>query len=183
MVDLIAQSPCEGLLPVDAGGVTLAEAAPDFITSIMPHDGKRAALNTALKAAHGMALPADGRTSGRAALRAVWTGRGQYFLIGEAAADASLAEMASLSDQSDGWALLTLEGDAAADVLARICPLDLRDGSFKRGDTARSEVAHMMAVVTRSARGFEIMVMRSFARTAVHHIIGAMRSVAAQAAG
>lgn len=183
MVDLIAKSPAAGLLPFVAGGVTLAEIVPDFITSIMPHRDARAAVSAALKAAHGMALPGDGRTSGRAALRAVWTGRGQYFLIGEAAADASLAAVASLSDQRDGWALLTLEGDAAADVLARICPLDLRAGSFRRGDTARTEVAHMMAVVTRSTRGFEIMVMRSFTRTAVAQITGAMRSLAAQGAG
>lgn len=180
MVDLIAQSPCAGLLPIDAGGVTLAEIVPDYITAIMPQSDKRAAASAALKAAHGMALPADGRITGRAALRAVWTGRGQYFLIGTAPADASLAAVAALSDQSDGWAVLALDGDQAAAVLARICPLDLRPGSFKRNDTARTEVAHMMAVVSRTTKGFEIMVMRSFARTAVSQIAGAMRSVAAQ---
>jgi heterotetrameric sarcosine oxidase gamma subunit len=182
VVELVAKTPCAGHVPVTVGGLTLSEAAPACITSVAPYKGAEATLSAAMDAAHGMAFPAPGRTTGKAALKAVWTGRGQCFLIGDAPADASLAAHAALTDQSDGWAVLHLDGEAAEAVMARLTPLDLRASVFKRGHTARSEVAHMMAVVTRTAKGFEIMVMRSFARTAVHHIHDAMASVAAEAA-
>lgn len=179
MVDLKATSPLEGAVPKQAGGVFLREAAPQFITAILPQKGAEKDLSAALKSAHGMALPGVGKTSGKAALRCLWAGRATYFLVGETAADPALSKCAALVDQSDAWAVMSLEGAAATEVLARLCPLDLRDSQFKRGQTARSEVAHMMAVITRTTRGFEIMVMRSFARTAAHHIDEAMKSVAA----
>lgn len=180
MVELVAQSPLEKVLPIDVGGTSLTEATPANITSIMPHKGKDKALGAALKKAHDLALPAVGRTSGKADLRMIWTGGGQYMLVGDKPAARALARVASLTDQTDGWAVMSLGGPSAADVLARLCPLDLRASVFKRGHTARTEVAHMMAVVTRMTNGFEIMVMRSFAQTMVHHTKRAMESVAAQ---
>lgn len=181
MVDLKAVSALEGVVPKQEGGIFLRENPPAFITEILPRKDAEKALGAALKSAHAMALPGAGKSSGKANLRCLWAGRGAFFLIGDKAADASLLPYAALVDQSDGWVVMTLEGEGAADVMARLCPLDLRESQFKRGQTARSEVAHMMAVITRTTKGFEIMVMRSFARTAVHHIDEAMKSVAATA--
>ncbi len=180
MVDLIAKTPTQGLLPITAAGATLFEATPAFITSVMPFAGQQKALAAALKSIHDLSLPAPGRSAGKAALRVLWSGRGQYFLVGDRPADPTLAAQAALTDQTDGWAVMSLESDNAADVLARLCPLDLRAEHFKRGHTARTELAHMMSVITRTTKGFEIMVMRSFAKTAVHNLEDAMKSVAAQ---
>lgn len=180
MVDLIAKTPLEGVLPISSGSVTLTETAPAFITSITPHAGKEKTCATALKTAHDLALPAVGRSSGAAALRILWTGQGQYFLVGAKTASKTLAKSASLTDQSDSWAVMTLEGADAAEVLARVCPIDTRPSAFKRGHTARTELAHMMSVVSCTSGGFEIMVMRSFARTAAHQLMDAMDSIAAQ---
>ena len=86
-----------------------------------------------------------------------------------------------MTDQSDGWAVMRLEGAGARDVLARLCPLDLRAPVFKRGHTARSLLGHMNASITRvGVNAFEIMVFRSMANTAVHELNEAMKSVAAQ---
>lgn len=180
MVELVAKSPLKELLPLAVGEANLTEETPANITSIMPHKGKEKALGEALKKAHGVALPAVGRTSGKADLRMIWTGGGQYMLVGDKPAARALARTASLTDQTDGWVTMSLAGPSSAQVLARLCPLDLRETLFKRGHTARTEVAHMMAVVTRNVNGFEIMVMRSFAHTMVHHLKQAMQSVAAQ---
>ncbi|MFT5161369.1 MAG: heterotetrameric sarcosine oxidase gamma subunit [Paracoccaceae bacterium] len=180
VVELYAQSPLEESLPIDIGSTVLIEVTPANITSLMPHKGKEKALDEALKKAHELALPAIGRSTGKADLRMIWTGRGQYMLVGNKPAARSLARSASLTDQTDGWAVMSIEGPLAANILARLCPLDLRASTFKTGHTARSEVAHMMAVVTRTVDGFEIMVMRSFAHTLTHHLKQAMESVAAQ---
>ncbi len=182
MVDLGAQSPLDELLPVHAGEIALSDATPAFVTSLMPHNGADKTLSAALKDVHGLALPAVGRVSGKVALRCLWVGRGQYFLVGDKAASSKLSKLASLTDQSDGWAVMRLEGAGAADVLARVCPLDLRSTQFKRGQTARTELAHMMSVVTKTGAGFEVLVMRSFAHTAVHSLKQAMDSVTAQVA-
>ena len=180
MVNLIARTPGEGLLPLEKGGLTLVEAMPEHITSIAPFQGQQKAASAALKDAHGMAFPKPGRVTGKAALRAVWTGMGQCFLIGGEAASATLAKHAALTDQSDGWAVMRLTGAESLAVMARLTPLDLRPSVFKRGATARSELQHMMVVISHIPHGVEIMVMRSFAQAAIHAIEEAMTSVAAQ---
>jgi len=179
VTDLTAIDCLETLLPKSAEGATLRDASPGILTSIMPRRGKDAALGAALEKAHGLTLPPIGRSRTKGRARLVWAGRGTYFLSGPAPSP-TLAKYASLSDQSDAWAVMSLEGTTAPDVMARLCPIDLRAGVFKRGYSARTELAHMMTLVTRTTKGFEIMIMRSFSQTAVHNIVAAMESVAQQ---
>jgi sarcosine oxidase gamma subunit len=61
-----------------------------------------------------------------------------------------------------------------------LCPLDLADRGFATDAAARTQFAHMMALVCRCPDGYEVMVMRSFGRSAVYHTQAAMQSVAAQ---
>lgn len=182
MASLIARSPCQDLLPLEFGGVNLTEQVPTHITSVMPFDGQEKALSAALKWAHGMAFPAPRRATGGAAARAVWTGRGQAFLIGPEA-HPSLARHAALSDQTDAWAVMSLSGNDASDVMARLCPLDTNAAVFKRNHAARTLIGHMAAIILRTgADAFTIMVFRSMAGTAVHELETAMRGVAARRA-
>jgi len=179
---LIEKSPCAGLLPLETGGLTLDEQLPGAITSIMPYAGQEGAASELLKSVHGMAFPAPNRSTGREGARAVWTGRGQAFVIG-APADPALARHAALTDQSDAWAVLRLSGEGAEAVLARLTPLDLNPAVFKRGHAARSALGHMNAVITRTgASAFDLMVFRSMAQSAVHELHEAMISVAARSA-
>lgn len=180
MAELIAKSPCDGLLPITIGSVTATEEDPGRITSVALYKGQGTALSEALKAAHGMAFPAPNRATGKAGARAIWTGRNQAMLFGPAP-DASLADHAAMTDQTDAWAVVRLDGDGAEDVLARLVPVDLRRSVFKRGHTVRSQLMHMSASVTRLGdHAFQIMVFRSMAQTLVHDLKSAMESVAAR---
>ena len=180
MAELIARTPCEGLLPVTAGAFTLTEEPFAPITSLMPYKGAGKALSEALEAAHGVKLPAANRTTSKAGTAVQWFGRGQYLLIGAEPAE-TLGQHAALADQSDGWARVRLEGKGSEQVLARLIPLDLRASAFKRGHTARAPLQHMMAAVTRSGtEAFTLMVFRSMAVTLVHDLKTAMESVAAR---
>ena len=180
MTDLTARAPCEGLLPLTIGEATLTEYLPVAMTSIAPLRGQETELSKALKDAHGMGLPGVGRSTGKAGARVIWFSRGQILLIGPVA-DAGLGAFATLSDQSDAWAVVRLEGKGAIDVLARLVPVDLRPGHFKRGHTARTELAHMMASLTKVGdNAFQIMVFRSMAETLVHDLKTAMEGVAAR---
>ncbi|GAA6199174.1 sarcosine oxidase subunit gamma [Aquicoccus sp. SU-CL01552] len=180
MAELVAKSPCAGLLPLEIGAVKLTEEDLGAVTALLPYKGREKSLSQALQAAHGMAFPAPNRATGKAGARAVWMGREQAFLMGPAA-DPGLAEHAALSDQSDAWAAVRLEGAGAEEVLARLVPVDLRGAVFTRGHTARSQVAHMPGSVTRvGERAFLILVFRSMAVTLVHDLKTAMEAVAAR---
>ena len=180
MVELIAKSPCDGLLPLNVRGMVLTEVDPGLMTSLASYEGQDKALSTALKSAHGMAVPGAGRSTGKAGARAIWFGQKVILLMGPAP-DATLAVHAAQTDQSDAWAVVRLEGDGAADVLARLTPIDLRANQFKRGRTARTELAHMPASITRVGdNSFQVMVFRAFAQTLVHDLKVAMQSVAAR---
>ena len=180
VAELIAKSPCDGLLPVTVGGLTLAEEDLGALTTLAPFSGQDKALGAALEAAHGMKLPSPGRSTGKAGARVIWFGRGIVLLAGPAP-DLSLTNHAALSDQSDAWATVRLDGAAAEAVLARVCPIDLRSQTFKRGHTARTELRHMMASVTRiGANSFQIMVFRSMARTMYHDLKTAMEAWASR---
>ena len=182
MVKLVEKTPADGLLPIEINGLKLSEAVPDAITAIMPYDGQESAASDLLNATAGMAFPGPNRSTGGQGARAVWTGRGQAMVLG-GPVDSSLARHAALSDQSDAWAVLRLEGQGVEDVLARLTPLDLNPGVFKRGHAARSLLGHMTAVYVKTASdAFEIMVFRSMARSAVHELETVMKGVAARAA-
>jgi len=178
--DLIAKSPLAGRAALTLAGVTLAEADLGQITSVAPFKGQDKALAKALKAL-GLSFPAPNQVSSKGDVRLVWTGRDQAFLIG--AAPQGLEGLAALTDQSDGWAALSLDGPGAGDVLARLYPMDLRVAAFPVGRVARAPLNHMSSILMRSGpQSFEILVFRSMARTAWHEAEAAMRALAARAA-
>ncbi|WHQ83130.1 sarcosine oxidase subunit gamma [Tritonibacter mobilis] len=179
-MQLAAKSPCAGLLPLTIGDVTLTADTPAAMTLIAPYKGQEKPLSDALNAAHGMGFPAPNRATGKAEARAIWFGRAQALLVGPVA-DPKLAAHAALTDLSDGWAVVRLEGARAEEVMARLVPIDLRPQVFKSGHTARTELKHMMASITRVGPiALQIMVFRSFADTLVHDLKRAMEAVAAR---
>lgn len=177
MARLIANTPCAGLLPKTIGTVTLSEVDHGTIALIAPFKGQKKATSDALKAAIGVSFPAPNRMVGRDT-RMVWCGKDQVLLI-----DGVPPELpAQVINHTDAWTLVRIDGDDARAVLARLTPIDLRDGVFKRGHTARTLIAHMTGSVTRiGAKTYEIMVMRSMAGTLVHDLEQAAANVAARA--
>lgn len=174
MANLIAKSPAEGMLPVEAGNCRLEERSHEAITWVAPLEGREAAVGKAL----GLEFPAPGRMTGGGGLRAVWSGPGQALILGPPVRP----EGAAVADQSSAWAILELSGGAARDTLARLTPLDIRDAAFLEGASARTLLGHMTACISRTgAETYEIMVFRSMTRTAVHEILRAMKGVAGRA--
>ena len=179
MVDLKPKSPCAGLLPMTVGSVTLEEVDAGTLTSLTAL-GKVADLSTALEAAHGMTLPEPTRSTRTEDARCIWFGRGEALLMGPVP-DQGLFGHAAVVDVSDGWAVVTLSGPGAVEVLARLVPVDLRPRAFEEGRTARTQILHMSASITRTgAESFLILVFRSMAQTLVHDLKQAMEAVAAR---
>ena len=169
MVKLIARSPAAGLLPIEMSGLTLTELEPEAITCVKPLNGGLPKLDGPWPEPGGSA-----KAKGRLTL---WSGLDEVLVLGPPVSPKG----ALVVDQSDAWAVLALEGPDAQAVLARLTPLDLRDRALAVGGTARSMLGHMNCLFFRAAETrFELLVFRSMAGTAVHHLQDAMESVLAQ---
>lgn len=180
MPELIAKSALSGHAPLTLLATTLAEGMAEPITSIAPFPGRMDRVNATL-APLGLAFPQPNTQATSGETRLLWAGRDQAFLIGTKAPE-NLSDHAALTDQTDGWAVLTLQGPAAADALMRPFPLDLRATAFPLGCTARAPLNHMQAILTRTGpEAFEIMVFRSMARTAWAELAEALEVLAARA--
>ena len=179
MPELIVKSALEGHVPLNLGGVTLAEAALGSITSIAVFPGGARLVTKGLKTL-GLAFPVPNTWAAKGDARIVWTGRDQAFLIGVVPPP---IEGAALTDQSDGWTCLAVSGPNAAEALMRLVPLDLRLAAFSVGRAVRAPVNHMNAILLRTGDfAFELLIFRSMARTAWHEIKDVMTALDARAA-
>lgn len=180
MADLTPRTPCAGLLPLRAGMARLIEVDAGCLTSLMPPPGQAAALDAALRAAHGLGWPEPGRAILGEGAAVIWTGLDQAMLMGPAP-EATLSAHAALTDQSDAWAVVELSGEAGPEVLARLVPVDLRAQAFPVGAVARTLIGHMHAAILRTGpESLRLFAFRSMARTLVHEVHGAMEAVAAR---
>jgi len=80
-----------------------------------------------------------------------------------------IGALASISDQSDGYAVLRLTGTKLRDTLAKLVPIDIHPRAFKPGDVASTVAAHVGVTLWRLHDAaddtplFDIAVFRSFA--------------------
>lgn len=180
MAKLIAKSPTEGLLPVRHGTLTLRDSAMTRLTAVAPYPGRTGQVGAALRKL-GLDWPAPDRALSNGRNAVLWSGRDQAFLL-NAAPEGIGADMAAITDITDGWAALTVEGRAGAAALARLVPLDLSPRAFPEGATARTGLGHMQVLLHRRAGDkFTLYVFRSMVATAIHEIEGTMKALAARA--
>ena len=173
MADLAAEAALAGL-PLRRAGVTVTALPPVLRVSVAPFSGRQEAVAAAL----GMPLPAPGRCT----QAIVWAGLGQWLVVGREAGELArrLHGLAAVTDQSDAWIGLGIAGDEAAEALARLVPLDL--AGLAAGTAARTLLRHVPLLVVVVPAGFDLYVPRSYARTALHEIAEALRSLAGRAA-
>lgn len=164
MVELTARTPADGMLPLEIGRSRLSEVVTPAITWVKVLNGGR------------LQMPAPGRVLDDGERRWLSVGPGQAMALG---APLSADPGVAISDQSDAWALLRLEGPDTRDVLARLTSIDLRASRFGVGQTARTLLGHMSASITPVAEdAFDVMVFRSMAASAVHDLKRAMDGIA-----
>ncbi len=178
MPELIAKTALAGRMALERAGTVLAEVDLGAVWSVAPFPGQAKAVAKALKPL-GFGFPAVNSFTVKGAARIVWAGREQAFLIGAGVPDMGAA--AAVTDQSGGWACLSLSGRNAGAALMRYVPMDLRVAAFPVGMAARTPLYHMQMILMRlGAEAFEVMVFRSVARTAWHEIEVALASLAAR---
>lgn len=180
---LAVANPAAGLdLPLEHGAARCAARPLGQLVSVAPFRGRGGAVAAALADRLGTGLSDPGHWAAAGSVRVLWFGFGLWLVEGgpEDLA-AAISDAAAVTDQSDGWAGLRLEGAATIDVLARLVPLDLDAGAFPHGRIARTLLRHVPCALLRDGEAFEILVPRSFVATAYHDLAGAMAAVAARA--
>jgi sarcosine oxidase subunit gamma len=161
-------------LPAEVGALSLRPVDPGPVTEVLKLPGRD--LDAGLRAALGVGAPGPGRSVAQGGIRILWSGLDAVLVLG-ARVD---VDGAVCVDQGDAWAALTLSGNVRT-VLARLCPLDLREDAFPAGAMARSLLGHVGMVLAYLPGGkWLLLVPRSMTTTVAHDLVEAAEGVAAR---
>ena len=179
MIKLLPKSAAAGLTPIKISNTKIMELDELALTSISVYKGKSKKLSEQLKKSHGMALPHNGRGTGREGARALWFGR-HTLLVGPKC-DEKLTKFAMLTDQSDAWVVLRMSGDLMEAMLMRLSPVDVRLKNFKTGSVVRTGLLHVNVTLHRiGANTIDVYGFRSMAKTLCHELTQALSKLAAR---
>jgi heterotetrameric sarcosine oxidase gamma subunit len=158
-----------------AAAVTIGERIDLGLATVMVRKGRQGDLAVAAERAYGVMLPAGSRLAPGPKAGFIGTGPGQWFVVSETLRNGALARdlaenfrgLASISDQSDGRAVVRISGAKARDVLARGLPIDLDPRVFKPGDAATSLISYIGVQLWQVDENptFDIAVFRGFAQS------------------
>jgi len=184
---LVALSPLNGF-HLEADGAECREEPGYAIASVTAANGNMKKLSDAITSAFGVALPAPGKAvaigNGKANSKGdmiLSSARDQVFICRQTKPETHLAHVikacghvASITDQSDAWARLSLTGSACPMIMERLCAVDTRLGAFPPGSVARTSLEHMGVIVIRQSASaamkhhFILLTPRSSAHDLAH---------------
>jgi methylglutamate dehydrogenase subunit D len=154
-------------------GVLLSERAGLALAAVMARKGAGKALARRVRAVFGLDLPTTPRRAARGSLAFIWAGPGHWLAVTEGGDGSSfeellrhdLSNLASISDQSDGRAVVQIAGARARDALAKGVPIDLNPRVFTAGDAAVTTLGHIGVHLWQldEAPTYEFTVFRSYA--------------------
>lgn len=185
MVERLAASSGFGLVhrlghhgAVRPAGVAVWERPELALASVLARRGSEAALAAKVAEAFNVALPATPRHARTGPIAFAWTGPGHWLAIVEkesghrfeARLRSALGPLASISDQSDGKAVIRLAGPRARATLAKGLPVDLDPAAFQPGSALVSAIAHIGVHLWQvdDAPTYDIAVARSYAPSLWH---------------
>jgi methylglutamate dehydrogenase subunit D len=168
---------------VGAGGGVIATDRDGLgIATVAVRRAQGPALARRVQESFGLLLPAGPRRAAAGAgVAFAGTGPGVWLATQERGGNEfatllqeKIGDVAAVTDQSDGYAVLRLAGPKVRDTLAKIIPLDVHPAAFRPGDVASTVAAHMGVTLWQledAADGspvFEFAVFRSLAGSFWH---------------
>lgn len=147
------------------------------LATVLVRKGKEVELAARCRQHFGLALSPGPRRSAGREMAWIGTGPGAWLATREGGQHdfvrtlkTALSDVVSISDQSDGYAVLRLSGTNARETLAKMLPIDLHPSVFPSGSVAVTQAGHIGTTVWRLEDSqqvgpvFEMAVYRSFAR-------------------
>lgn len=159
---VLSEAPVRALVQLQAWPTT-AQAVKDALATVVPGE-----------------LPAMGHATEGAGFILVHIAPGRFMLTGpDTDLPARLTDLipavaGAVTDLSHGRAVLSLEGEATADVLQKCVALDLSDAAFPVGRAAATMIHHIdVLIVRRRKTRFDLWVLRSFAEALAEWLLDA----------
>jgi methylglutamate dehydrogenase subunit D len=159
-------------------GVVVSEVRDAGLATVTARKGRRAELIEAARSAFGVDLPVTPRWVEGPEIIFIWSGPDQWLAYKSAAPAGgmeallapSLANLASVVDQSHGRTILRVTGPNVRDALAKGVTVDLHPRAFKTGDTAATLVSHIAVQLWQidDRPTYEFAVARGFAQSFWH---------------
>ena len=157
-----------GVIALDRDGLGLA--------TVHVRQGRNAALAERVRECFGTELPQGPRRIAVGGLAFAGIGPQAWLAAREQGGNAfaeslkaAIGDLASVSDQSDGYAVLRLTGPKLRETLSKVVPIDLHPRAFEPGDVVSTLASHIGATLWRlddAADGLpviEVAVFRSLA--------------------
>lgn len=157
-------------------GVIVGERDTLGLATVLVKKARHEALAQRVREHLHIELPAGPYRAAAGKIALLGTGPGVWLATQEQGSNAlatslreKIGDLASISDQSDGYAVLRLSGPKVLNTLAKLMPLDLHPRAFAVGTVAATIAAHIGATLWRlndTADGsavFEIAIFRSLA--------------------
>lgn len=169
-----SQSP---LVAAAAGtGVVVTEREGLGLATVFERKGRGAELAQRVRERFGIEVPRVPRRLALNDTAFIAAGPGAWLATCEGAGNSfaprlreQLGDLASICDQSDGYAVLRVSGPYVRHALCKLVPIDLHPRAFNIGDVAGTVAAHISVILWRLENGsngaavFELAYYRSFA--------------------
>lgn len=163
-------------------GVSLTEIRNFDLVQVMARRGKAGEMIAAAKARFGAAAPETPKAVSIADATVIWSGPDQFFVLSKGgkhsieALASVFAGSASLSDQSHARALISISGDKARAMLAKLSSIDLHPDVFGVGAAAATSMDHTSVTLWRGddrngQAVFNLLVFATFAESLWHTIL------------
>ncbi|QEN87277.1 sarcosine oxidase subunit gamma [Labrys sp. KNU-23] len=177
---LEARSAFAGLLkPVGTGaGVTVQDRSGLEIVTLAARKGQEGALAARMQAAYGLRLPNGPKRVVAGTLAALGTGPSAWLVTREAGESnllvtdliEAVGTLASVTDQTSGYAVLRVSGPRVRDMFAKGLDIDLHPRAFGPGDAAVTACSHIGVTLWQldEAPTYEIALFRSMAGSFWH---------------
>ncbi|HEX4199608.1 MAG TPA: sarcosine oxidase subunit gamma family protein [Caulobacteraceae bacterium] len=122
----------------------------------------------------GLTPPTDPTAARNPSMTLIGTGPGTWLAVGEAGQgdwvaglEATLAGIASVSDQSSGYVVLRFSGQGAGALLQKGAFIDLDPAAFAIGAAATTVIGHLGVILWKvdDAPSFDVALFRSYAKS------------------
>lgn len=178
-------------------GIVLSEVRDFSLVLVFARRGQGPATAQAAKALFGVEGPSTPQAIAGKSATLIWSGADQFYALfanaeGQSPVEAlrdSFAGKASLSDQSDGRALIRISGASARKMLAKLSSLDFDDTVFPVGAAAATSIDHTGVNLWRDANAadgsavFNVLVFTSFADSIWHTILDSSAEYGVEVSG
>ena len=156
-------------------GIILSERKGLALATVLARKGQASALVQRVREMYSVVLPTIPQRAASGNVAFVWSGPDHWLAVAEAESGREFenalrqvfSDMASVSDQSDGRAVIRVSGARARDLLAKGIPLDLHPREFKPGSAALTIAGHIGVQIWQldNAPTYEIAMFRGFAES------------------